>query len=148
VVNFLEKTTQPNWNFVATFLKDPTFSFFATLVGCIAKYRANETLSCSVIINGVDYLGLLFSVLYYILALKKYHNFNGKMNKDQRGVAFVFLFIKLLFSFVIAFGWVFTRLDAKAIKKYPMYLTISDNFHLITWVRICILRWFCVILVG
>ena len=88
----------------------------------------------SVIINGSDYIGLLGSVLYYILGLKNYHNFNGQKNRQQKAFAQFLIFFKLLLSFIIAFEWVFGRLDRRAILEYPMYLVISDAFHLIAWV--------------
>jgi hypothetical protein len=80
-------------------------------------------------------LGFLGALLYYVIYLRKYHNFNGQKNRHQKGSAQVIIFVKFLFSFIIAFEWAFWRLDADRLHNYPMFMTIADTFHLIVWVR-------------
>lgn len=81
-----------------------------------------------------SYIIPILCIVWYILVLRKYHNFNAALNRKQPRVAQVLVFLKLVMCFVIAFQWVFVRLAPESVTYYPSYLILADCVHLMNWV--------------
>lgn len=89
-----------------------------------------------VLYNAFYGITIVFSLLYYILRLRKYHNFNGKVNFRQRRSVHVITLFKFMLNILLCFAWVFFRLDREVLTNYPLYLTISDFVQSMAWFSI------------
>lgn len=94
--------------------------------------------STSVISGAVNAIGFIGCIIYYIVWLKKYHNWQGKLSTSQSRSSQVIIPIKLALCFVVSFSWMNTRVflsSTRAVDEtYPPYLVISDISHNLAWV--------------